>query len=95
VLGRDFGYDLIEQVPWRSGPRPELRAGPARRGVAPQSSYLFKHALVQGAAYGTLFARQAAGIARPRRGRILSPTLEHLGECRISGQRIREEDVAR
>jgi class 3 adenylate cyclase/tetratricopeptide (TPR) repeat protein len=61
VLGREFGYDLIEQVAQR--PVTELRAGLARlaeagllfcRGVAPQSSYLFKHALVQDAAYGTL-----------------------------------------
>jgi tetratricopeptide (TPR) repeat protein len=61
VLGREFGYDLVEQVAQR--PAVELRAGLDRlaeagllfcRGVAPQSSYLFKHALVQDAAYGTL-----------------------------------------
>jgi tetratricopeptide (TPR) repeat protein len=61
VLGREFGYGLVEQVAQR--PAVELRAGLDRlaeagllfcRGVAPQSSYLFKHALVQDAAYGTL-----------------------------------------
>jgi class 3 adenylate cyclase/tetratricopeptide (TPR) repeat protein len=61
VIGREFGYDLIEQVAQR--PAAELRAGLDRltaaellfcRGVAPLSSYLFKHALVQDAAYGTL-----------------------------------------
>jgi class 3 adenylate cyclase/tetratricopeptide (TPR) repeat protein len=61
VIGREFGYDLIEQVAQRSAA--ELRLGLDRlaaaellfcRGVAPQSSYLFKHALVQDAAYGTL-----------------------------------------
>jgi class 3 adenylate cyclase len=61
VIGREFGYDLIEQASQR--PAVELRAGLDRlaeagllfcRGVAPQSSYLFKHALVQDAAYGTL-----------------------------------------
>jgi class 3 adenylate cyclase/tetratricopeptide (TPR) repeat protein len=61
VLGREFGYDLIEQVARR--PAAGLRAGLDRlteagllfcRGVAPQSSYLFKHALVQDAAVGTL-----------------------------------------
>jgi class 3 adenylate cyclase len=61
VIGRDFGYDLIEQVAQR--PAAELRSGLNRlaeagllfcRGVVPQSSYLFKHALVQDAAYGTL-----------------------------------------
>jgi predicted ATPase len=61
VLGREFGYDQIEPVAQR--PAAELRAGLNRlaeagllfcRGVAPQSTYLFKHALVQDAAYGTL-----------------------------------------
>jgi class 3 adenylate cyclase/tetratricopeptide (TPR) repeat protein len=61
VLGREFGYDLIETVTER--PATELRIGLDRlaevelifcRGVAPQSSYLFKHALVQDAAYSTL-----------------------------------------
>ena len=58
LRGREFGYDLIERVAQR--PAAELKAGLADagllfcRGVAPQSSYLFKHALVQDAAYGTL-----------------------------------------
>ena len=61
VLGREFGYELIERVAQR--PAVELRAGLDRlaeagllfcRGVAPHSSYLFKHALVQDAAYSTL-----------------------------------------
>jgi predicted ATPase len=61
VIGREFGYDLIELVAQR--PTSELQAGLDRlaeagllfcRGVAPQASYLFKHALVQDAAYGTL-----------------------------------------
>jgi class 3 adenylate cyclase len=61
VLGREFGYDLIEPVAQR--PAAELRTGLDRlaeaelvfcRGVAPHSSYLFKHAVVQDAAYGTL-----------------------------------------
>jgi class 3 adenylate cyclase len=61
VIGREFGYDLLEPVARR--PTTELRAALDRlaasgllvcRGVAPQSSYLFKHALVQDAACGTL-----------------------------------------
>jgi class 3 adenylate cyclase len=61
VLGREFSYELIAPVAQR--PEAELRAGLDRlaeagllfcRGVAPQSTYLFKHALVQDAAYGTL-----------------------------------------
>ncbi|HJU20688.1 MAG TPA: AAA family ATPase [Stellaceae bacterium] len=61
VLGRDFGYDLIARM--APLPERELRAGLDRlvaagllfcRGIAPQASYQFKHALVQDAAYGTL-----------------------------------------
>jgi len=61
VLGREFSYELIQPVAQRSGA--ELQNILSRlteagllfcRGVAPNSSYLFKHALVQDAAYGTL-----------------------------------------
>jgi class 3 adenylate cyclase len=61
VIGREFGYELIEPVAQQTAA--ELRLGLDRlaeagllfcRGTAPQSSYLFKHALVQDAAYGTL-----------------------------------------
>jgi class 3 adenylate cyclase/tetratricopeptide (TPR) repeat protein len=61
VLGREFAYELIEPVTQRSAA--ELQAaldqlGEAGllfcRGTPPHSSYLFKHALVQDAAYSTL-----------------------------------------
>jgi len=61
VLGREFAYELIEPVAQR--PAKELQAaldqlGDAGllfcRGIAPHASYLFKHALVQDAAYSTL-----------------------------------------
>ena len=61
VVGREFGYELIERVAQR--PAAELSGRLDRlaeagllfsRGAPPQSSYLFKHALVQDAAYGTL-----------------------------------------
>ena len=61
VLGREFSYELIEPVAERD--EAELRASFIRlteagllfcRGILPHSSYLFKHALVQDAAYGTL-----------------------------------------
>ena len=61
VLGREFAYELIEPVAQRSDA--ELQAaldqlGEAGllfcRGTPPHSSYLFKHALVQDAAYSTL-----------------------------------------
>ena len=61
VLGREFGYELIEPVAQRSAA--ELQAALDRlgdagllfcRGTAPHASSLFKHALVQDAAYSTL-----------------------------------------
>lgn len=61
VLGREFAYELIEAVARR--PAGELHAALAQlgaaellfsRGTPPQASYMFKHALVQDAAYGTL-----------------------------------------
>jgi class 3 adenylate cyclase/tetratricopeptide (TPR) repeat protein len=61
VIGRQFAYELVEHVAQR--PAPEVRLGLDRltdagllfcRGAPPQSTYLFKHALVQDAAYGTL-----------------------------------------
>jgi class 3 adenylate cyclase/tetratricopeptide (TPR) repeat protein len=77
VLGREFSYELIEPVAQR--PEKELQAALAQlgeagllfcRGTAPHASYLFKHALVQDAAYSTLLrgrrqelhARVAAGL---------------------------------
>ena len=61
VLGREFSYELIRPVAQRDDR--ELQAALARlteagllfcRGTPPHTSYLFKHALVQDAAYGTL-----------------------------------------
>jgi predicted ATPase len=59
VLAREFTYELIDHV----AHRPDLEAALGQltnagllfcRGVPPHSSYLFKHALVQDAAYSTL-----------------------------------------
>jgi class 3 adenylate cyclase/predicted ATPase len=61
VIGREFPYDLIQAVAQR--PQPDLDAALDRltdagllfcRGTPPHSTYLFKHALVQDAAYATL-----------------------------------------
>jgi predicted ATPase len=61
VLGREFSYELIQRVAQRSDA--DVQAGLGQladagllfcRGIAPQASYLFKHALVQDAAYSTL-----------------------------------------
>ena len=61
VIGREFPHALIAAVARRA--EPELRSALDRlieagllfkQGVAPHATYLFKHALVQDAAYGTL-----------------------------------------
>jgi predicted ATPase len=67
ALGREFSHALLAAVAPK--PEPELassldrliRAGLLlRKGVPPHATYLFKHALVQDAAYGTL-------LRQPRR----------------------------
>jgi len=79
VLGREFNYELI--VPVAQCDRRELEAALDQlrdaellfcRGTPPHSSYLFKHALVQDAAYDMLLrgrrqelhARVAAALER-------------------------------
>jgi predicted ATPase len=61
VIGREFSYELIQSAVQR--PEPDLETALERltdagllfcRGAPPQSSYLFKHALVQDTAYTTL-----------------------------------------
>ena len=61
VIGREFPHALIAAVARKA--EPELRSALDRligagllfrQGVAPHATYLFKHALVQDAAYGTL-----------------------------------------
>jgi class 3 adenylate cyclase/tetratricopeptide (TPR) repeat protein len=61
VLGREFAYEQIELVAQRDEGELQLALGQLNdagllfcRGTAPHSSYLFKHALVQDTAYGTL-----------------------------------------
>jgi class 3 adenylate cyclase/predicted ATPase len=68
AIGREFSHALLASVV--NKPEPELRSALDRltaagllfrQGVPPRASYLFKHALVQDAAYGTLLreARRA------------------------------------
>ena len=61
VIGREFSHSLLAAVAQK--PEAELQRAVDRlistgllfaQGVAPQATYLFKHALVQDAAYGTL-----------------------------------------
>jgi class 3 adenylate cyclase/tetratricopeptide (TPR) repeat protein len=78
AIGREFGHGLL--APTTDLSEPQLREALDRltnagllfvRGTPPQSSYIFKHALVQDAAYGTLL--------RSRRRRLharIAATLE-------------------
>ena len=65
VIGREFSHELIAAVAGKS--EPELASALVRLvaagllfslGAPPHANYLFKHALVQDAAYGTLLREQ-------------------------------------
>ncbi|MBV8616171.1 MAG: hypothetical protein JOY66_20705, partial [Acetobacteraceae bacterium] len=80
AIGREFGYELLAAI--ADQPDPELRQALDRltgagllfaRGAPPQSTYLFKHALVQDAAYGTL--------VRNRRQQLHARIAEELERC--------------
>jgi class 3 adenylate cyclase/predicted ATPase len=83
VLGREFAYELIQRVAQRSDSDLQAALGQLTdagllfcRGIAPQSSYLFKHALVQDAAYGTLLRGRRQEL-HARAGAALQ---QHFGE---------------
>ena len=72
AIGREFSHALLAAVVRTS--ETELNSALDRltatgllfrQGLPPYASYLFKHALVQDAAYGTLAARAAPRAARP------------------------------
>ena len=111
VLGREFAYEQIELVAQRDEGELQLALGQLNdagllfcRGVAPHSSYLFKHALVQDTAYGTLLrgrrqelhARVAAVLERnfvdliERRPELLAHHLTAAGEDRACDQSMVE-----
>jgi class 3 adenylate cyclase/tetratricopeptide (TPR) repeat protein len=77
AIGREFGHGLLASA--TDLPEPQLHDGLDRlthagllfvRGTAPDSTYIFKHALVQDAAYGTLL--------RSRRQRLHGRIVETL-----------------
>ena len=82
AIGREFSHALLAQVADLSGPELNsaldrlLQSGLlSRQGAPPNATYIFKHALVQDAAYGTLLreprralhARIAAALESPIR----------------------------
>jgi class 3 adenylate cyclase/predicted ATPase len=81
VLGREFDYELIDRV----AQRPDLATALAAltdagllfcRGVTPLASYLFKHALVQDAAYSTLLRAHRQEL----HGRVAGVLGEHFAD---------------
>ena len=78
VIGREFSYELIQPVAQRTVRDLEIALDRLTnagllfcRGVPPHSSYLFKHALVQDAAYRMTGFR--LGLPRSRCERRLRP----------------------
>src|SRR5262249_38825127 len=61
VIGRQFSYDLLQAVSQLDGVTLQWELGRLveaeivyHRGVPPQATYIFKHALIQDAAYASL-----------------------------------------
>jgi class 3 adenylate cyclase/predicted ATPase len=86
AIGREFSHALLASVLGK----PEAELGSAlngviqagllfRQGVAPHASYLFKHALVQDAAYGTLL-REARRALHGRIAETLERDFAEVGE---------------
>jgi predicted ATPase len=83
VLGREFAYELI--APVAQHPERELQAALDQldeagllfcRGTPPQATYLFKHALVQDAAYSTLLR----GRRQELHGRVAAALEAHFAD---------------
>jgi class 3 adenylate cyclase/predicted ATPase len=83
VLGREFAYELIDPV--AQHPERELQAALDQldeagllfcRGTPPQATYLFKHALVQDAAYSTLLR----GRRQELHGRVAAALEAHFAD---------------
>jgi class 3 adenylate cyclase len=87
VIGRRFSYQLLAAI--AALPPAELRqrlrdlthSGLAeRRGLPPDSTYLFKHALIRDAAYDSLLKREREGL----HGQIATVLQERFPELRAS-----------
>ncbi|MBK6769874.1 MAG: AAA family ATPase [Ardenticatenales bacterium] len=83
TIGRDFSYDVIAAA--APCDTPTLHAGLERlvgaqlvfqRGTPPDARYVFKHALVQDAAYGSMLT----GVRRQHHARIADAYIERFPE---------------
>ena len=86
AIGREFSHTLLAAVAQKSEAELELAfdrledAGLLfRQGVPPHATYLFKHALVQDAAYGTLL-RERRRALHARIAETLATQFAHIAE---------------
>jgi class 3 adenylate cyclase/predicted ATPase len=86
AIGREFSHELVAAVACRSEAKLEMqldrliRAGLLfRQGVPPDATYLFKHALVQDAAYGLLL-REPRRHLHARIAETLESKFEEIAE---------------
>jgi class 3 adenylate cyclase/predicted ATPase len=93
AIGREFSYNLIAAV--SAMPRQELEAALAKlvaaelifqRGELPEATYLFKHALVQDAAY--------ASLLRSRRSALHAAIVKELLAGGVGGTEVKPELLA-
>ena len=86
TLGREFSYELLQAVaPWDEG---SLRLGLQQlvtaeflyqQGLPPQATYIFKHALIQEAAYQSLL-KSTRQQYHQRIAQVLEGRFPHVGE---------------
>ncbi len=86
AIGREFSHGLLAAVVRKSEPEMEwaldrlVQAGLLfRQGVPPHATYLFKHALVQDAAYGTLL-REPRRSLHARIAEVLESQFNEIAE---------------
>jgi predicted ATPase/class 3 adenylate cyclase len=88
AIGREFSHPLLAAVARKSGAELGSALGRlvqagllSRQGTPPQASYLFKHALVQDAAYGTLL-REPRRALHARIAEAIEGQFAETGESR-------------
>jgi class 3 adenylate cyclase len=87
VIGREFSHSLLEEV--AAKPEAEIQSALDRlveagllisQGILPHAAYLFKHALVQDAAYGTLL-REPRRALHARIADVLEDRFAEIAEA--------------
>ena len=88
VIGREFSFGLLHEL--SSMPEDKLHTALAKltdseliyaRGIPPEATYLFKHALIQDAAYETLLKSRRRELHR-RVARVMTDKFPALAEAR-------------